>query len=132
MLRGLETSGGSAAQSAATVRDMADPELADTAEKERRVLRALCQGTFEGNVRASARALLAGYRWREPLHQVIYEAILAIPGDTPGVIQSELPARLTRRGFPDFQLDDLFRSQNLSKDEVEGLMRELASRDAGT
>ncbi|HKS97630.1 MAG TPA: hypothetical protein VJV74_16055 [Terriglobia bacterium] len=105
---------------------MADPELAAVAEKEGRVLRALCQGTFEGSVRASARSLLAGYPWREPLHQVIFEAILAIPSDTPEVIQNELPARLTRRGFPDFQLNDIFASQNLSKDEVEGLMRELA------
>jgi hypothetical protein len=110
---------------------MADPELTDVAEKERRVLRALCQGTLEGSVRASARALLAGYQWREPLHQVIFEAVLSIPGDSPELIRSELPGRMTRHGFPDFDLDDLFHPQDLSKDEVEGLMRELVSRDTG-
>jgi len=111
---------------------MAGPEPADILETERHLLRALCQGTFEGSVRASARALLAGYPWREPLHQVVFDAVLSIPSDSPELIQSELPARLTRRGFPDFNLDDLFRPQDLSKDEVEGLMRELGSRDAGT
>lgn len=111
---------------------MANPEPVDIVETERRVLRALCQGTFEGSVRASARSLLVGYPWREPLHQVIFDAVLSIPSGSPELIQSELPACLTRRGFPDFSLDDLFHPQDLSKDEIEGLMRQLASSAAGT
>ncbi|HEV2491678.1 MAG TPA: hypothetical protein VG204_01245 [Terriglobia bacterium] len=105
---------------------MASPESADIVEAERRVLRALCQGTLEGSVRASARALLAGYQWHEPLHQVIFDVVLSIPSDIPEVIQSELPAGLTRRGFPDFDFDDLFRPHDLSKDDAERLMSDLA------
>jgi hypothetical protein len=109
---------------------MASPEPADILETERRVLRALCQGTVEGSVRAAARALLAGYRWHEPLHQVIFDVVLSIPSDIPEVIQTELPAGLTRRGFPDFDFDDLFRAQDLSKDEAERLMWTLAEGGA--
>jgi hypothetical protein len=109
---------------------MAAPGPADILETERRVLRALCQGTLEGSVRAAARALLPSYRWREPLHQVIFDVVLSIPSDIPEVIQSQLPARLTRRGFPDFNFDDLFRPHGLSKDDAEGLMRELTGAGA--
>jgi len=94
-------------------------------ETERRVLRALCQGTPQGAVRATARDVLQAYRWREPVHQVVFDVVLNIPTDLAELVRSQLPARLTRRGFPDVDIDDFFKPHQLSKGEAERLMREL-------
>jgi hypothetical protein len=92
---------------------------------EQGVLRALCHGTTEGSVREFARAALQNYRWREPVHQAIFEALLAIPSDSSEIICAELPARLTRMGFPDVDCETLFKGKRLSKREAEGLMVQL-------
>ncbi|HEY6291779.1 MAG TPA: hypothetical protein VI455_09505, partial [Terriglobia bacterium] len=77
-------------------------------EIERRVLAALCRGTEEGPVRESARQLLADYRWREPVHQIVFEIVVRFPSTSTGALREQLPARLTRRGFPDFDFASLF------------------------
>ena len=97
---------------------------------ERLVLSALCQGTPQGPVRESARGILAHYRWREPLHQLVYQVLLAMPFDSPELARRQLPARLTRAGFPDVEVDDLFRPQSLSKTAAEELMRHLVQEAA--
>jgi len=102
-----------------------NPEASDRLKDERRVLQALCQGTPQGSVRATARDILRTYRWREPLHHVIFEVILSIPTEVPEAIRTQLPARLTRRGFPDVEIEDLFKLHGLSKEEAEHLIRQL-------
>lgn len=69
--------------------------------------------------------VLRGYRWRELVHQVIFDIVLSIPSEIPGVIRSQLPARLTRRGFPDVEIDDLFQPHGMSKKDIEEFMRLL-------
>jgi hypothetical protein len=103
----------------------AGPDPAEVIGVEQRVLRALCQGTPDGSVRETSRMVLRGYRWRELMHQVIFDVVLSIPSDTPEVIQSQLPARLTRRGFPDVDIDDLFKPHGMSKKHAEELMQFL-------
>jgi hypothetical protein len=98
----------------------------DRREHERLVLSALCLGTPHGSVRESARRILASYRWREPLHQVIYQVLLAFPFDSPELARLQLPARLTRAGFPDVEVEEFFRPHSLSQAGVEELMRDLA------
>jgi len=95
----------------------------DRLGRERLVLRALCQGTPQGPVRESGRRILAGYRWLEPLHRIIYEVLLAMPFDSPELARQQLPARLTRAGFPDVEVEGLFRPHALSHREAEELMR---------
>lgn len=95
-------------------------------EAERRVLQALCQATPQGSVRATARAVLAGYPWREPVHQVIFDVLMALPTEIPDVVRSQLPARLTRRGFPDVDIDAFFQPHAMSKQEAERLLRDLS------
>ena len=94
------------------------------------MLRALCQGTPQGSVRATARDILHSYRWREPLHHVIFEVVLSIPTEVPEVIRTQLPARLTRRGFPDVDIEDLFKPHGLSKEEAEHLIRRLCDSES--
>lgn len=92
---------------------------------ERRVLQALCQGTREGFVRAGVRDLLREYRWREPVHEVIFKILLELPTEDPNVIRSLLPERLTRKGFPDVEWEEFFRPHSLSLEEAERIIHQL-------
>jgi hypothetical protein len=104
----------------------------DRRERERLVLSALCQGTPQGQVRESARGILAHYRWREPLHQVVYQVLLAMPFDSPELARQQLPARLTRVGFPDVDVEDLFHPHSLSQAAAEELMHNLVAPPPGS
>jgi hypothetical protein len=101
----------------------------DRRERERLVLSVLCQGTPQGPVKESARRILALYRWREPLHQIVYQVLLAMPFDSPGLAREQLPARLTRAGFPDVDVEDFFRPHSLSQAAAEELMHNLCSQN---
>lgn len=96
-------------------------------ETERLVLQALCQGTPEGPVREAGKNLLKDYRWREPLHQLVFEVLMSLPTDSPIFIRDQLAPRLTRRGFPDVEFEDFFKPHSLSREQAERLMRELAA-----
>ncbi len=94
-------------------------------QAERLALCALCQGTREGSVREAGRQILRDYRWREPLHGVVYEIVMSLPADSPAILRDQLPTRLTRRGFPHVAWEDFFEPNSLSTQEVEQIMREL-------
>jgi hypothetical protein len=94
-------------------------------QAERQVLRALCQGTAQGSVRESARLLLKNYRWRDPVHGVLFETLANLAAPAPEALRSQLPALLTRRGFPDVAWEDFFSPHGMTKEEAEELMRRL-------
>ena len=104
---------------------MLDGEWLDA---ERRVLQVLCQGTPQGPLRDLARTSLRAYRWRDPVHQAIFEIFLSLPADATAALPDLLPARLTRRGFPDFSIEDLFQPHGVSRAEAERLIELLAVR----
>jgi len=95
---------------------------------EHLVLRALCRGTPQGSLRQAARRILAGYRWHDPLYESVFKIIMSLPSDDPQVVRDELPARLTRSGFPDFDLDDFFRPVELSHEQVLNLMNQMNTK----
>ncbi len=89
---------------------------------ERQVLQALCHGASgNGKVLDSLR----GYRWGEPLHQALFDLLNDMRGAEPELIRDQLPARLTRRGLPDFDLAQWFQPQPLARDEIDRLTRLL-------
>jgi hypothetical protein len=92
---------------------------------ERRVLCALCgeDGAIEG--RQMARQRLEDYHWREAVHQAIFEVIMNFAAASSRALREQLPARLTRRGFPDFDFESVFQSQALTPGELEELIRKL-------
>jgi hypothetical protein len=94
------------------------PRDESRAALERRVLRALCQGTGQGSVKALARSVLAGYRWRDPVHAVVFDLVMSFPVSDAAAVKEHLPARLTRRGFPDFDLAALFSSPQPTHEEA--------------
>jgi hypothetical protein len=97
----------------------------DIIRAEHQVLRALCQDAPQGPVRELAKLILKDYRWRDPLNATLFEVLVALRNSAPGVLRPELPALLTRRGFPDLPWEDLFAPHGLTKAEVEALMRHL-------
>jgi hypothetical protein len=96
---------------------------------ERHVLQAMCRGTREGSVREVGKALLKTYRWREPIHQAIFACLVELAAGNLDDLRSDLAQRMTRKGFPDIEWNDFFAPCSLSRQEAEGLMRELSGLD---
>lgn len=94
-------------------------------EIERQVLRLLCQGSGVGSLAREVRAALRAYRWRQPLHQAIFQILCDLPVDLPGLVREQLPARLTRQGFPDVAWESYFEPSDLAQEDVEQLVRQL-------
>ena len=90
-------------------------------DKERKLLRALCQRALRSGASLNT---LRSYRWREPLHQVIFDFLISMPGANADLIQEQLPAHLTRRGFPDFDLS-WFRPDTPAEEDVDRLIQGL-------
>jgi len=99
----------------------AEDQVQSVLDYERQVLRALCQGTRD--CRASLNTLRS-YRWREPLHQVIFDFLVSMPIATPELVCEHLPTHLTRRGFPDFDLA-WFQPIALAETDIERLLQLL-------
>jgi hypothetical protein len=92
---------------------------------ERQLLQALCQETTAGALRETAQRLLVDYRWRDPTHQAVFDSLKDIPSRSPIPIRDQVPARVTRRGFPDVNWDEFFAPSTLSTEYSEDLMRQL-------
>ena len=96
------------------------------------MLRALC--TLPG---ADARAKLAdelrGYRWENTDHRVIYETLLQIDSADGETLRQELPAAVTRMGFPDIHWGRFFAAtvMPISTDRISGLIRKLRAGVSG-
>jgi hypothetical protein len=99
-----------------------------TFEIECRVLQLFCQTADDGTLREMARELLAHYRWSDATYQAIFELIMRLPQMSCQALRDQLPALLTRRGFPDFDFGDLFAVPAPSANEAEKWMRRLAER----
>ena len=97
-------------------------------EIERRVLGALCRSGSEAALRECARKLLADYRWSDAAHQAVFEIMMNFPCAGTEAFREQIPARLTRRGFPDFDFDRLFDAPTAKASEAEKWMRELVRR----
>lgn len=113
---------------------MADREVVngmpnvDLIETERRVLGALCKSSCEAALRKQARELLAQYQWEEQAHREVFDIIMSFPIASVEALREQLPARLTRRGFPDFDFDGLFAGPVAGSAEVELWIYQLAER----
>ena len=94
-------------------------------EAERRLLRALCQAASDESIRETAKKELQDYRWRDPIHQVVFTCLGDLPPDNPMLTREQLPARVARKGFPDVPWEDFFQPLLFSRQEAEDLIRQL-------
>jgi hypothetical protein len=102
-------------------------EAAETiVEAERRALGALCQGTLAGAAFDTAISRLASYRFRVPVHRVVFEILSGLPSREPAAIREQLAARLTNMGFPDFDFPSLFAPHGLTSKQALSVIEGLA------
>jgi hypothetical protein len=99
-------------------------------EAERNALRALCQDTCDGSVRAQGMRILTSYPFVDAVHQLLFDTLREIPSADPEVIRAQLPTRLNNRGFPDLDMETFFEAHGLSTAEAIALMRNLCDRSS--
>ena len=68
---------------------------------KRDLLRELCAGQIESRQWHSIVNRLFAYEWKDPEHKVVFDAWQAIKSDDALTRRQELPAQVTRMGFPD-------------------------------
>jgi len=101
-------------------------------DAERRLLQALCQDSRKASSRELARSALADYRWREPVHEIIFRFVVTQPEPAAIPLRDQLPGLLTRKGFPDVEWEELFRAPSISETKLADLIRKLtASHKSG-
>ena len=90
---------------------------------ERDLLRLLCSVLVKPVTRVELCRLVEPSKFVEPLQRVLFEEIRALgPVDAKQLLQL-LPARVTNRGFPDFDLDDLLTPKLVSEGDIEKLFQ---------
>lgn len=84
-------------------------------EAEFRALQAMCRQPGQGPVWERAIELLSDYRFRDPLHQLVFDALRGIPA-APQNLQTLVTQCLTNRGFPDVDIEPFFHAHAMSDD----------------
>jgi len=97
---------------------------------ERLVLRALCAGAGNAVDWERLASELSVYHWQDPDHKVVYQALRAIKSRDSKTRRDELPAQVTRMGFPDVDWSLYFESDGLSAPEIEELITRLETHAA--
>lgn len=100
-----------------------DASSARIIDLERSVLRALCARSNSRSRWARIDRELAGYVWQEPDYAVIYGALQRVRSRDPKILRDQLPAEVTRMGFPDLDWAICFASDEAS--EGKGQLNEL-------
>jgi hypothetical protein len=68
---------------------------------ERDILRGLCAGQIKSKNWHGIMNRLSAYAWKDPEHKVVFDALQAIKSDDALTRRQELPAQVTRMGFPE-------------------------------
>src|SRR6516225_12389493 len=86
---------------------------------ENDALRLLCSDLIPAATRVRLSGQLSNYRFCRDLARVVYEEITAL-GETPARrLRELLPARMTKRGFPDFELNQFLGRRKGMDDEID-------------
>jgi hypothetical protein len=100
-------------------------------ELERKLFRALfseppahSSSVRDENARAAIVARLLAHRWQDPEHRVVFEALRSLPGRHAAELREQLPAQVTRMGFPDVDWDEYF-IEGVHDSSLETLTEEL-------
>ena len=99
-----------------------------TERREARLLRHLCTQGERKSERVKLVEVLGTHRFTTIHHQVLFDCLKSLPSAPPELVESLLPARLVRAGFPDFDLDPFFRPSGLSAAQAVSLARALTAK----
>ena len=95
-------------------------------DRERAYLALLCQGSLNGALRLELERFLSSHCWKSHDHRAVFEAVAGWRAE-PDAIRAGLPARLTRLGFPDTDIEEYFAPAGVSVETAfEWLREELA------
>lgn len=105
---------------------------AQLAERERAYIALLCQGLLNQALRVELEVSLSRHCWQSHDHRAVFEALAGWRAGADA-IRAGLPARLTRLGFPDTDIDEYFAPAGVSiETALEELREELAGEPAGS
>jgi hypothetical protein len=88
---------------------------------ERNTLRLLCSVLVKPGTRLEICRVLQPNDFLDPLRKVVFEEVSAAGDISSRQLRASLPARVTSRGFPDFDLDKLLAPKLASEAEIEQL-----------
>ena len=85
---------------------------------ERNTLRFLCSVLIKSGTRAEICNLLDPGVFEDPLQRVVFEEIRDLGSISSRRLRELLPAQVTNRGFPDFDLNELLAPHEVSEKEI--------------
>ena len=88
---------------------------------ERNTLRFLCSVLIKGGTRGEICRLLDPEVFQDPLRRVIFEEIRQLGSIDSRLLRQLLPARVTNRGFPDFDLREFLAPCEVGEKEIDQL-----------
>ncbi len=97
----------------------------ERSDLEFRVLRLLCQPVLSPESRESFLRGIDPAIFLEPSHRIVYEELCALGQLPSDRLRELLPARVTNRGFPDFDFDALLEAAPLRGKELEDAVAAL-------
>jgi hypothetical protein len=100
---------------------MAIPKTDSRTLLERNTIRFLCSVLIKGGTRSEICKLLDPRVFQDPLRRVVFEEIRALGPIESRSLRSLLPARVTNRGFPDFDLHALLAPHEVGESEIDQL-----------
>lgn len=92
---------------------------------EKDALRLLCSDLIPPATRLRLCGQLAHHGFCRDLSRVVYEEIAALGPLTARRLRDMLPARMTNRGFPDFELNQFLQRRDGMSDEIEKWLESL-------
>ena len=90
-------------------------------ELEKNTLRLLCSVLIKSGTRAEICKLLDPVVFQDPLRRAVFEEIRLLGSIDSRRLRELLPARVTNRGFPDFDLNELLAPHQVSEKEIDQL-----------
>ena len=104
---------------------MAGSDTENNPRQERLALRLLCSNLIRPLTRVELCKLLAPALFQDTLHRVAFEEIHSAGAIPAARFREAWPARMTTRGFPDFELGDLLGQNTATESEIEELFQSV-------
>jgi hypothetical protein len=102
---------------------MTAPNAIEHAAAERDLVRLLCSVLVKPVTRVELCRLVHPEKFVDLMHRVVFEEIRALgPVDSKRLLEV-LPAKVTNRGFPEFDLDELLTPKLVSEEDIEKLFQ---------
>jgi len=97
------------------------PDTETRFQLQKNTLRFLCSVLIKSGTRSEICKLLNPGVFDDPLHRVVFEEIRDLGSIDSRRLRELLPARVTIRGFPDFDLKQLLAPYEVSEKEIDHL-----------